>query len=161
MLLHEGLLTRGTGGGFFVPVMDQRDLEEVQEARIAIEVGALRLVAMSNGSISNLQQMRETCDSMTQMIESGFELGFVEADRRFHEQLVEASENARLKRVYSQAPLPLVPSSEPDRTIRRGQFQQTLDEHIRICDLLAAGDINEACELLEQHLLTSHHLNIK
>ena len=157
MLLHEGLLTRGTGGGFFLPVMGQRDLEEVLEVRIAVEVGALRLVAISNGPIGNIQKMREICDSMAQMIESDFELGVVEADRRFHELLVGASGNERLKRVYSQAPLPLVPSYEPDKAIRREQLQSTLREHIQICDLLAAGKINEACALLEQHLLINHH----
>ena len=160
MLLHEGLLTRGAGGGFFVPAMGQHDFEEVQEVRIAIEVGALRLVGINNDPLCNLQQMRETCDSMAQMIESDFELGFVEADRRFHEQLVEACGNARLKRVYSQAPLPLGLPSEPDKMIRREQFRHTLEEHIRIYDLLAAGNISEACELLEQHLLASSRLTV-
>ena len=158
MLLHEGLLTRGKGGGFFVPVMTHRDLKEVQEARIAIEVGALRLVGIINSPVCNLTQMRETCKAMSQMLESDFELGFVEADRRFHEQLVETSCNERLKRIYSQAPLPLMPPSEPDKSIRREQFQKTLEQHFRICDSLAEGNINEACELLEQHLLISRRL---
>ena len=160
MLLHEGMLTRGTGGGFFVPVMGRRDLEEVQEARIAIEVGALRMIAIKNEAIQNLSQLREVCESMSKMLDDEFELGFTEADRRFHELLVEAGGNERLKKIYQQAPLPLMPSAEGDNEIRRANLQRTLEEHRKIYELLANGKIHEACELLERHLLTCHNLKI-
>jgi len=158
MLLHEGLLTRGARGGFFAPEMSREDYEEVLEVRFAIETGAMRLLAMKHHPAGNLPKMRETCDVMARILEEDFEMGFVEADRRFHELLVEAGQNTRLQRVYSRAPLPLMPSMDPDRERRRTNLRRTLNEHRRLCDLLEHGNIPEACKVLERHLFASHYL---
>jgi DNA-binding GntR family transcriptional regulator len=158
MLCHEGLLTRGKRGGFFTPVMTRQDYDDVLEVRFSIEVGALRLMSMKHLSGKNLPKMRETCDVMARMLEEDFELGFVEADRRFHELLVEAGQNARLVQVYSRAPLPFFVSMEPDRQRHRSQYQRTLDEHRRICELLEQGNYPKACEVLEKHLFAGRRL---
>ncbi|MBN1943017.1 MAG: GntR family transcriptional regulator [Phycisphaerae bacterium] len=153
MLLHEGLLTRGKRGGFFAPAMTRHDYQNVLEVRFALESGALRLMALKRLPPNNLARLRETCDVMEQMLRENLELGFAEADRRFHALLVEAGQNERLENVYSRAPLPLMSSPESNRERRREKLRRTLDEHRRLCDLLEKGNIPEACELLERHLL--------
>lgn len=158
MLFHEGLLTRGTRGGFFAPMISREDYEKVLEVRFAIEAGALRLMALKHLPKENLPKMRETCDVMDRMLQEDFELGFVEADRRFHELLVGMGQNERLEKVYSRAPLMLVPSMDTDRERRKKNLRRSLDEHRRLCELLEHGNIPEACKLLERHLFASHCL---
>lgn len=158
MLCHEGLLVRGEHGGFFTPVLQPRDYAEVMEVRFAMETGALRLVAIKDLPTKTLSKMRETFDVMERMIEEDFEMGFMEADRRFHELLVEAGQNARLIRIYSQAPLPLAASNEPDGGQRRENLKRTLREHRDICELMEKGNTSEACKVLEKHLFTSRSL---
>jgi DNA-binding GntR family transcriptional regulator len=158
VLHHEGLLIRGQRGGFFAPEVSQQDYEEVLEVRFAIESGALRLMALKNLPAGNLPKLRETCDVMERMLEEDFELGFTEADRRFHELLVEAGQNTRLTRIYSRAPLPIASSMEPDKQHRQANLRRTLNEHRRICELLEQQEISEACTLLEDHLFASHYL---
>ncbi len=155
MLLHEGLITRGERGGFFVPELGPVDYEEVLEVRYAIEAGAMRLLAMKKLTPANLSRMRETCDAMERMDQEDYDLGLVEADRRFHELLVEAGRNVRLQRVYSRAPLPLIPSMDPSSEMRHANHQRTIREHRLICDLLEQGNVSEACKVLEKHLFAS------
>lgn len=159
MLLHEGLLTRGPRGGFFTPQMTRRDYEEVLEVRFALETGAIRLLARKKNLPRALSaRMRETCDGMERMLREDLELGFAEADRRFHELLVEAGHNQRLKMVYSRAPLPLFPSMDPNRRRRRANFLRTLREHRRLYELMEKKNFPRACALLEKHLFASHVL---
>jgi DNA-binding GntR family transcriptional regulator len=93
---------------------------------------------------------------MRQNMEAGFEFGFVEADRHFHEVLVQAAGNKRLARVYRQAPLPLAPFPEHDDGARGENMRETLDDHRRMCDLLEKGRLDDAVALLRRHLLRDH-----
>jgi DNA-binding GntR family transcriptional regulator len=158
MLAHEGLLCRGEGGGFFVPVLEKRDLEEILEVRLALELGAIRLLAKRGSAQGQTDNLRKACQTMEQMFEAGLELGFEEGDRQFHEVLLDSAGNGRLSRVYQQAPLPVVPSVDPDEAPRRKSMRRTLDEHWKLCDLLDAEQYKNAADLLERHLMTSYHL---
>lgn len=158
MLAHEGLLNRGDGGGFFVPILDKRDLEEILEVRLALEMGAIRLLSRRGPASGQIENMRKACQAMEQMYEARLELGFEEGDRRFHEYLLDAAANRRLSRIYHQAPLPVVPSVEPDEEPRRRSMQKTLEEHWKLCELLESERYTEAEDLLERHLMTSYHL---
>jgi DNA-binding GntR family transcriptional regulator len=158
MLAHEGLLCRGDGGGFFVPVLEKRDLEEVLEVRLALELGAIRLLAQRGPAPGQIDNLRKVCHTMEQMLDTGLELGFEEGDRQFHEVLLDSAGNQRLSRVYQQAPLPVVPSVDPDEATRRKSMRRTLDDHRKLCDLLETKRYKDAAELLERHLMTSYHL---
>jgi DNA-binding GntR family transcriptional regulator len=92
------------------------------------------------------------------MLDTGLELGFEEGDRQFHEVLLDSAGNQRLSRVYQQAPLPVVPSVDPDEATRRKSMRRTLDDHRKLCDLLETKRYKDAAELLERHLMTSYHL---
>jgi DNA-binding GntR family transcriptional regulator len=162
ILAHDGLVEVGARGGFFVPKFDQQALDEVLEVRLALEIGALRMFALRNGEAPyDFRRLHEACDLMEQNMKAGFEFGFVEADRRFHEILVEMAGNQRLMRVYRQAPLPLAPIPETDEGARRENRRQTLADHRRLCALLDEGRVDDAIELLRRHLLLSHSYHAK
>lgn len=160
LLTHEGLLETGPRGGYFVPKHDREALDEVLEIRIALEIGALRTVELHLDRQTNLEPLRKTCELMQQMFDADFEFGFVEADRRFHEQLVELSGNERMLRIYRQAPLPLFPMTEPDESGRKCNMERTLTEHRLVCEHLDARRIGEAIAVLRRHLLVGHRMGL-
>lgn len=157
MLAHEGLLDTGPKGGFFVPIPSQSALDEILEVRLAIEVGALQILEL-RGVVppEGLERLQQICELMQQLLDSGFEYGFTEADRKFHEVLVEMAGNSRLSRVYQHAPLPINPLPEVDEAGRRENMRQTLDDHLELFQLMQDGRIREATELLRKHLLVDH-----
>ncbi|WP_397570336.1 GntR family transcriptional regulator [Schlesneria sp. T3-172] len=157
MLAHEGLLETGPKGGFFVPVPTQAVLDEILEVRLAIEVGALEILRI-RGSIppEGLEQLQQICGLMQQLLDSGFEYGYAEADRKFHEVLVGMAGNSRLARVYQHAPLPISPLPESSEEGRRENMQQTLSDHRELYRLLTEGAVEEAIRLLRRHLLVDH-----
>ncbi|MDB5391705.1 MAG: Transcriptional regulator, GntR family, partial [Planctomycetaceae bacterium] len=157
MLAHEGLLETGPKGGFFVPTPSQEATDEILEVRLAIEVGALQILELRQAvPAEGLAQLQQICDLMQQLLESGFEYGFTEADRKFHEVLVGMAGNSRLSRVYQHAPLPINPLPEIDAAGRHENMCQTLGEHRELFRLLQNGNIREATDLLRRHLLVDH-----
>lgn len=159
LLAHEGLLECGARGGFFVPELDRQAIDEILEVRLAMEVGALRLLQLRNEiEPYDFGKLRENCEVMVRMHDSGFEFGFVEADRHFHELIVELSQNPRMIRVYQQAALPLAPLPQVDETSRHTNMKKTISEHNEICELLESEDITGAIALLERHLMVNHRL---
>lgn len=159
LLAHEGLLKPGPRGGFFVPQLDRQAIDEVLEVRLALEVGALKMFQLRKDLIEpDFSRLRETCDVMQRMLNSGFEYGFVEADVHFHELIVELSHNPRMIRVYRQAALPISPLPEVDESTRRANMAATVADHVKLCDLLESGNVPEAISLLERHLMVSHQL---
>ncbi|MCC6424973.1 MAG: GntR family transcriptional regulator [Phycisphaerales bacterium] len=151
-LAHEGLIRRGERGGFFAPLYEQRDLDEVLEVRAILEAGAIRLIGARPPEDVPFGRLTEACDMMRQLLESDMELGFVEADRRFHQILIELTENQKLISIYQRAPLPILFSRHVDVERRRRGAIQTLDEHQKLTQLLMDRRTDEAVELLQHHL---------
>lgn len=156
MLAHEGLLRRGERGGYFAPLFEQCDLDEIWTIRAILEAGALRLLGGRRPADLDLTPLAHAIDGMQQMLEDGYELGFLEADRRFHALLVELSGNQRLLELYSRAPLPLMPSPLPDPAARRNAMVRTVGEHKEIARLLREQRTAEAVHRLEEHLHQAH-----
>jgi DNA-binding GntR family transcriptional regulator len=156
MLAHEGLLRRGEKGGYFAPLFEQRDLDEIWAVRSIIEAGAVRLLAQRGGSDLNLTPLFHAIDAMEQMLAQGYELGFLEADRRFHALLVELSGNQRLLELYTRAPLPLMPSLLADPDARRDVLVRAVAEHREIARLIREQQTAEAIECLQEHLHQAH-----
>ncbi len=157
ILSHEGLLSVGTHGGFFVPELDAASVAQVMEVRLALELGTLQLLEI-RGTVpeAGLKQLAETCDLMSRLTAAGFEYGFVEADRKFHDILIDLAENPRLVTTWRHAPLPLTPMAGHDEADRRRNMQQTLSEHLKILEQLRAGDFSAARETLRAHLLVPY-----
>jgi DNA-binding GntR family transcriptional regulator len=156
MLAHEGLLRRGERGGYFVPVLEQRDLDEVWAVRSIVEAGAIRLLSERPEGELDLGRLDQAIDVMEQMANDGYEMGFLEADRRFHEILVDLSGNQRLIELYSHAPLPLMPSRDPEPAARRAACLVTIREHREIARLVRERRVAEAVEKLHEHLHQAH-----
>ena len=152
LLTHEGLLRRGVRGGFFVPQFSERDVRDIVEARSTIELGALRLIGERRPAAEEFKPLDQLCNSMQQLLAADLVLGFVEADRRFHEALVRLSGNERLTAMFTQAPLPHILPSVSILHITTDVMQFSLKEHRELTDLIREARIAEASSLLETHL---------
>jgi DNA-binding GntR family transcriptional regulator len=158
LLVHEGLLQRRSRGGFVTPLFEQRDLDEIWEARAVLEVGALRLIAARQFDEAALRPLVILCDTQRQMLDMGMELGFIEADRKFHETLVELAGNGRLLTMYRRASLPhTMPRANAPEELLASRLA-TIQEHRDIHRLILERQLVEARTLLEKHLHMSPRL---
>jgi len=155
LLVHEGLLMRGERGGHFVPRIERADLDEILELRAALEVSAVRRLGRGGVPI-DAEPLRVICQTMRQTAEVGMPLGFAEADRRFHERIIEMAGNHRMTRAYLQAPVLISLRMDLADGHSAAAMAQTLAEHEQLCDMLEAGRFEDAAVFLEQHLYSAH-----
>ncbi|HPZ99992.1 MAG TPA: GntR family transcriptional regulator [Phycisphaerae bacterium] len=149
----EGLIEKGPITGYFVPELTHAEILEICEVRVLLEGGAIeRICRLGLNTLRVLKPLRQACDQLERLLEEAYYLGVAEADRRYHEALIQAAGNKRLSMLYERAPLPIIPpnivsGAEWNATVRR-----TLEEHRGILDALLAGDKNTALETLRTHL---------
>lgn len=149
--LHgEGLVVKGAKGGYFVAPMTPRDVHEIRQVREILEVAALEF-AIARITKKELDLLEETCDDFAEMVRKGYHTGACEADRRFHELLVEASGNTKLVRAYQYCHIPLF-------HLRLGQSREYIDdyadterEHRAIVKELRAKNLPRAIKTLRGH----------
>ena len=152
LLAHEGALRRGERGGFFTPVLDVHDEADVFEARAVLEIGAMRLIHSRSLSEDDLAPLAEICDTMQRLLDAKMWLGFIEADRHFHEKVIDLAGNRHLIGMYGRALLPHRLPHSNDETELQQNFQITLDDHREIHRLLIKGAISEAISRMAKHL---------
>ncbi len=111
-LMAEGLLTKGTRGGFFVREYSEKELKDLLEVRIILEAGAAEL-AVQRTSENDIRRLEEVCDHMEMMAENNYTMGFNEADLKFHETLIQSAHNEFLVKIYERANIPLSLDNKP------------------------------------------------
>lgn len=157
LLAHEGLLRRGDKGGFFTIGLSVKERRDIFATRSIIESGAIRLYRTNPPTPQQLEKLSEASDLLRLLIEAKLDMSIQEADRRFHELLVELSGNANLIHLYNRSPLPFQgPSEDNEKTLRARQ--QTLAEHKRILELVTQGQYEQAADELVTHLA---HANVE
>ena len=153
ILAQQGLLSRGEKGGFFVPILDAKAREEICQTRMLLEGGAIQLIGLQKLGERVLRPLKKICDTMQHMFDAEMFLGFVEADRKFHEKLVELAGNTRLSTLYRLAPLPVdMPLTVDSEIAKHDRMIKRLGEHQTIYQALAEHRTDDALRTLEQHL---------
>ena len=156
LLAHEGLLARGARGGFFVPQYSQSDVDQILEVRLALEVTAIEMAGIRGVKPGTCKALRTVCKTMRMMIDQGFDLGFIEADRRFHDIIVEMGQNPRLMQVHDLVPTPLLRTVPQDTSAHNRHLEITLGEHEELCAFIEANEFKRAMSLMRQHLTWDH-----
>lgn len=149
-LAAEGMIRRGDRTGYFVPELTAVDLAEITKLRLALECLAIDEVCATESP--DLEPMIQASEEFARFMEGEYSLGAIEADRRFHESLIDAARMSRLSDLYQRAPLPLIHGDveEPDQW--RQACVRTLDEHRRIIEALQGRDVDQAKRTLREHL---------
>lgn len=149
----EGFLKKGPKTGYFVPDLGAEDILEIIEVRIMLEGGAIeRAVRTGKNNVQELRLMGEACDQLERLVREEYLLGVAEADRRFHEALVNAAGNRRLAMLYERAPLPIIHPMIITGEQWKGRVQRTLDEHRAILEAILEGNVALGQQLLRTHL---------
>src|SRR4051794_24033564 len=127
----EGLIERGAQTGYFVPELTEQDVQEITKLRLTLECLAIEEICSADQPDS-LAPMRQAVKQLEQFLEGGYSLGAMEADRRFHEELIDLAGSKRLSVLYHRAPLPLIHNDTQDETEWRKATERTLKEHQQI-----------------------------
>lgn len=143
----------GVLGDFFSFALAQRGdvVDEVMEARIAIECQAVRL-AVARAGISDFERICRHADEIAATVD-GPVVG-AQADYRFHMALVEASAASALRTMYV-AVADLLRRSHVERWVLVGADAETrqliIDDHYRILETLTQGDADAAERAVREH----------
>ena len=149
-LAKEGLVEAVRNKGFRVTELSERDLDELTELRMLIEVPTTARLA---GRLDDaaLAALRELAGSIEAAASSGDLIAYLEADREFHLTLLGHGGNRHLvdlvadlrsrARLYGLG-----------RLAGTGRLVDSAREHLALVDLLASGAGAEA------ETLTRHHI---
>lgn len=149
-LAKEGLVEAVRNKGFRVTELSDRDLDELTEIRQLIEVPTIARLADASRA-ADFERLRPIAQEIVDAAESGDLLGYVDADLRFHVELLTLSGNVHLvevvrdlrnrARLYGLSQL-----SE------RGTLTDSAREHLQLLDALKEGDSAAARHIMGDHI---------
>ncbi|MFE6872004.1 GntR family transcriptional regulator [Kitasatospora sp. NPDC057692] len=149
-LAREGLVEAVRNKGFRVTELTERDLDDFTEIRALIEVPTIGRVARS-ASPDQLEALRPQAEAIVAAAGKQDLIGYLEADRQFHLDLLGLAGNARLVEVVGD----LRKRSRLyglNRLSERGELVSSAEEHLELLDLMIAGDAPAAESCMTRHL---------
>ncbi|TDC06574.1 GntR family transcriptional regulator [Nonomuraea longispora] len=149
-LAKEGLVEAVRNKGFRVTELSDRDLDELTEIRQLIEVPTVARLADS-ARAEEFERLRPIAEEIVSASERGDLLAYIDADLRFHVELLALCGNAHLvsvvrdlrtrARLYGLSQL-----SE------RGTLSDSAMEHLALLDALKSGDAAAVRQIMEEHI---------
>ena len=151
-LSQEGFVTAIPRQGYRVQPVTLRDVEEVFALRLELEPLAARLAA---GKVdrAHLERLEKACRQKRDAAMPDQIDHFLDANRRFHMAIAEASGNRRLCRMLSEL------LDEMSRLVALGfgadnERPNIEDDHKKLIDRLAAGEAEAAAAIARSHVET-------
>jgi DNA-binding GntR family transcriptional regulator len=146
----EGMLRLYPKKGAMVVPVTAAEAEAVLEARTLVESWAAPRAAAQGATLADelepyLTQMREHRDR-------AYVTGFSEADRTFHERIVDAAGNAILTRLYRSLRERQICISRAAMRLSVERMDRAVADHARLVELLRTGDEAGFVELTDHHL---------
>lgn len=149
-LAREGLVEAVRNKGFRVTELTERDLDDYTEIRALIEVPTVGRVTRT-ATPEQLEALRPEAEAIVVAARKHDLIAYLEADRRFHLDLLALAGNARLvetvgdlrkrSRLYGL-----------NRLDQRGELVSSAEEHLHLLDLMISGNAEAAEECMAQHL---------
>ncbi len=149
-LTREGLVEAVRNKGFRITELTERDLDDYTEIRALIEVPTVGRVTRT-ATAEQLERLRPLARAIVDAAKAHDLIAYLEADRRFHLDLLALAGNARLvetvgelrnrSRLYGLTRLDLA-----------GKLVSSAEEHLELLDLMIAGDADAAEEYMARHL---------
>ncbi|GGQ16270.1 GntR family transcriptional regulator [Streptosporangium pseudovulgare] len=155
-LAKEGLVEAVRNKGFRVTELSDRDLDELTEIRLLIEVPTVTRLAAAVGTdgtdgAARFDPLRPLARRIVDAADRGDLIAYVDADIRFHLELLALAGNAHLVDVVrdlrGRARLYGLPALSA-----RGGLAGSAREHLELLDLLAAGDREGTERLIRRHI---------
>lgn len=149
-LAREGLVEAVRNKGFRITEMTERDLDEYTEIRALIEIPTVGSVT-ETAAPAQLQALRPAAEEIVAAARDHDLIRYLEADRRFHLDLLALAGNHHLVDVVSdlRKRSRLYGLTDLDHA---GVLVDSAQEHITLLDLMLTGDADAARELMRHHL---------
>ncbi|MEV0587723.1 GntR family transcriptional regulator [Nonomuraea sp. NPDC050310] len=149
-LAKEGLVEAVRNKGFRVTELSERDLDELTQIRELIEVPTVARLADPVHHAA-FERIRPIAEEIVAAAERGDLLEYIDADLRFHVELLSLAGNAHLVEVVrdlrSRARLYGL-----SQLAQQGTLVDSAREHLELLDRLTAGDAEGARQLMGQHI---------
>jgi DNA-binding GntR family transcriptional regulator len=149
-LVDDGLMEAVPNRGYRAVVLSERDLAEIIELRLLLEVPATG-VAAERGVGDRLPLLRELVDRIERSAADGDLTANLDADRRFHLTVIESGGNRRLTatvaRLRDQTRL-----HNLRRLAESGALRASAAEHRPLLDAIVERDREGAETLIRAHL---------
>lgn len=149
----EGFVVMIPRRGTYVADMSIKDINEVYEVRTALDVLAAGLAA-ERITEEELEQMERLLVQIGEYIEQGDMDKIVEVDSQFHDILYRASRNDRLVGIINNLREQLTRFRSISMSYP-GRLKNTLEEHSRMVEALAARNSELAQQLAVEHMENS------
>lgn len=149
-LANDGLVVPVPNKGFQVTAVSDRDLDEITQLRLLIEPPTLRDVVHAVPE-ADFPALRSLAENIIDAAQKEDLVGYLEADREFHLQLLGYSGNEELLRLVARlrARTRLYGLTT---MLEAGQLPQSAQEHLEILDAVEARDAERAYQLLHRHI---------
>lgn len=149
-LVKEGMVTTVPNKGFLVVAVSDADLDDVAELRLMLEPPTIRRVTtiVPDDDFARLDRMAAT---IVECADRGDLIGYTEADRAFHIELLGYSGNRRLVDLIGRlrADTRLLGLTS---LIERGGLHASALEHLELVDLMRDRKADEAEALMRRHI---------
>ncbi|MFJ6656574.1 GntR family transcriptional regulator [Streptomyces sp. NPDC091377] len=149
-LVREGMVEAVRNKGFRVTEMTEQDLDEFTEIRTLIEVPTVGRVTATAGA-EQLEALRPLARQIVTAAQEHDVLKYLEADHRFHLELLALAGNHHLVAVVAdlRKRSRLFGLSSLNET---GRLVASAQEHVELLDLMVSGRVAEAEECMRRHL---------
>ncbi|MFD0277307.1 GntR family transcriptional regulator [Kitasatospora sp. NPDC127111] len=149
-LAREGLVEAVRNKGFRVTELTERDLDEYTEIRALIEIPTVGRVTRT-ATAEQLERLRPQAEAIVAAARKHDLIGYLEADRQFHLDLLGLAGNAHLVEVVGD----LRKRSRLyglTRLDQAGELVTSAEEHLELLDLMLSGDADAAEACMARHL---------
>lgn len=149
-LVKEGLVETVPNKGFRVRALSDRELDEITEMRLLLEVPTTVKV-IGRASAADLAGLRTLAQGIVDVAQDKDLIAYIEQDRQFHLALLALAGNAELVTLVGD----LRSRSRLfglERLAASGELVASAREHLQLLDLLAAGDADGLTQLMQVHI---------
>ena len=149
-LSRYGLVEVLPNRGFRVTVIDDKDLDEIYQLRVMLEVPAMELV-IAHATEDQLAALEQPLAELEAAADNNDVPAFLLADRDFHLMLLAIAQNPRLVDIVAGL-------RDQTRIIglrslaEAGVLQKSASEHRPILEAVRAGDVAEAKHVMVVHM---------
>lgn len=149
-LVREGFVEVVRNKGFRVLEVSEADLDQICQIRLLLEVPTTARVGAALSAV-DFQRLGRVAAEITAAASRGDVIGYLDADRRFHGQLIAAAGNPRLTELVDRLRRQTRLSGLADLA-RGGQLVASAEEHLELLGTLEAGDTEATTRLMVAHI---------
>jgi DNA-binding GntR family transcriptional regulator len=149
-LAKEGLVITVPNKGFRVRELSDRELDEITEIRLLLEVPTT-VRAAGRASPADLARLRPVAERLVAAAGRTDLIGYVETDRQFHLDLLALAGNDQLVSLVGELRSRARLLGLADLA-GRGELAASAHEHVEMLDLIEAGDLTALEALMRRHI---------